>query len=135
MIKWLPGEHKYFGDPDQAGQELGALLDTGRPRLLILDDVWELAQLRPFIQGGRQCTRLVTTRDPGLLGVDVAVKVDRMSQDEARKLLTDQLPQLDPALAEDLVAVTGRWPLLLRLVNKILVSRKLGQDVSKPVGT
>ena len=41
VIKWLPGEHKYFGDPDQAGQELGALLDAGRPRLLILDDMWE----------------------------------------------------------------------------------------------
>jgi len=135
VITWLPGEHKYFSDPDQAAQELGALLDTGRPRLLILDDVWEPAQLRPFIQGGRQCARLVTTRDPGLLAdLGVAgevIEVDRMSPEQAREVLTYQLPQLDPALTEDLVAVTGRWPLLLALVNKILITAAVGQDVSQ----
>ena len=35
-------------------------------------------------------------------------------------MLTAGLPPLDPAVVAGLLAVTGRWPLLLRLVNKIL---------------
>ena len=63
----------------------------------------------------------MTTRVPGLLGGrDVAVRVDQMSAGQARRLLTAGLPPLDPMVAHGLLAVTGRWPLLLRLVNKIL---------------
>ena len=46
-----------------------------------------------------------------------------MSQAQARALLTAGLPPLPAAVAEGLVAVTGRWPLLLRLVNKILADQ------------
>jgi hypothetical protein len=50
------------------------------------------------------------------------VRVDQMSPEQARALLTSGLPQLDPAVADGLLAVTGRWPLLLRLVNKVLAN-------------
>ncbi len=71
----------------------------------------------------RRCARLVTTRVAGLLGGrDVAVRVDQMSAGQARLLLTAGLPPLDPVVADGLLAVTGRWPLLLRLVNKILAN-------------
>src|SRR5258708_13862551 len=43
-----------------------------------------------------------------------------MSAEQARRVLMAGLPPLDPALVEGLLAVTGRWPLLLRLVNENL---------------
>jgi hypothetical protein len=120
VIKAVAGEEATFTDPDLAGSRLGALLDAGPRRLLVVDDVWEAGQLAPFTAGGRNCARLVTTRVPGLLGGQaVAVRVDQMSPEQAGHLLTDGLPSLDPRVVRGLLAVTGRWPLLLRLVNKI----------------
>jgi hypothetical protein len=121
VIKLVAGEDATFTDPELAGDRLGALLDTGPRRLLVLDDVWAPGQLAPFARGGRRCSRLVTTRVPGLLG-ERGVPVDEMSQEQAQKLLTSGLPPLNPAVVEGLLAVTGRWPLLLRLVNKILAN-------------
>ena len=120
VIKLVAGEDATFTDPQLAGQRLGSLLDAGPRRLLVLDDVWEPEQLAPFTEGGKRCARLVTTRVPELLaGRGTAVRVDQMSPEQARALLTSGLPPLDPAVV-GLLAVTGRWPLLLRLVNKIL---------------
>jgi WD40 repeat protein len=132
VIKLVTGEDATFTDPQMAGWRLGSLLDAGPRRLLVLDDVWEQAQLEPFTQGGRKCARLVTTRVPELLtGRGVAVLVDQMSPEQAQALLTSGLPQLDPAVARGLLAATGRWPLLLRLVNKILTDyARLAPDVS-----
>ena len=127
-----PGEDATFTDPELAGRRLGSLLDSGPRRLLVLDDVWTPEQLAPFSEGGKQCNRLVTTRVPELLvGRAVAVRVDQMSPQQARDLLTSGLPELDPAVADGLLAVTGRWPLLLRLVNKILADyARMATDVS-----
>jgi WD40 repeat protein len=123
VIKLVAGEDATFTDPQLAGLRLGSLLDTGPRRLLVLDDVWESAQLAPFVCGGRRCARLVTTRVPGLLaGQGVAVRVDQMSPEQARRLLTSGLPPMAPKVAEGLLTVTGRWPLLLRLVNKTLAN-------------
>ena len=121
VIKLVAAEDATFTDPQLAGARLGALLGTGPRRLLVLDDVWEAEQLAPFAGGGKRCARLVTTRVPQLLaGQSVAVRVDQMSPEQARALLTAGLPSLDPAVTEGLLAATGRWPLLLRLVNTIL---------------
>ena len=43
-----------------------------------------------------------------------------MSPEQARALLTSGLPPLDTEVVQGLLAVTGRWPLLMRLVNTIL---------------
>ena len=100
--------------------------------MLVLDDVWEQEQLAPFAEGGKGCARLVTTRVPELLaGRGVAVRVDQMSPQQAQALLTFGLPLLDSALVQGLLTVTGRWPLLLRLVNKILADyAQVATDVS-----
>ena len=123
VIKLVSGEAASFTDPQLAGQRLGSVLDAGPRRLLVLDDVWRAEQLAPFTQGGRECARLVTTRVPELLaGRGPAVLVDQMSQGQARALLTAGLPPLSEAVVAGLLAVTGRWPLLLRLVNKVLAA-------------
>ena len=122
VIKLVVGEDTAFTDPELAGQRLASLLDTGPRRLLVLDDVWELEQLTPFTGGGRRCARLVTTRVPGLVERCVPVRVDQMSPEQARRLLTSGLPPLTSSVVEGVLAATGRWPLLLRLVNKILAN-------------
>jgi WD40 repeat protein len=132
VIKDVAYEEATFTDPQLAGRRLGSLLDAGPRRLIVLDDVWTPEQLVPFVEGGKRCARLVTTRVPELLaGRGVRVRVDQMSPEQARTLLMSGLQQLDAATAQGLLAVTGRWPLLLRLVNKILVDyARVAADVS-----
>ena len=132
VIRLVTGEEAAFADPQLAGARLGSLLDAGPRRLLVLDDVWEPEQLTPFIEGGKRCARLVTTRVPELLaGRGTAVRVDQMSDEQARALLTSGLPPLDDAVVDGLQAVTGRWPLLLRLVSQILADyAQVTADVS-----
>jgi WD40 repeat protein len=117
------GHEAAFTDPDLAGDRLGALLDTGPQRLMVVDDVWEFGQLVPFIRRGRRCSRLVTTRVSTLLdGQGTAILVDQMPDGQALQLLATGLPRMDPGVVAGLLAVAGGWPLLIRLVNKILVN-------------
>ena len=112
-----------FTDARQAADHLAAILAKGPRRLLILDDVWTEEQLAAFPVAGR-CARLVTTRNP-VAGRrrGVPVRVDQMSAAQARALLLAGLPPLPPAVVAGLLEETGRWPLLLRLVNKILADQ------------
>ena len=98
VIKLVAGEDATFTDPELAGRRLGVAAGRRAARLLVLDDVWEPEQLAPFAEGGERCARLVTTRVPELLaGRGVAVRVDQMSPEQARALLTAGLPPLDPS--------------------------------------
>ena len=115
-----PGRKATFTDARQAAEQLAAVLAAGPRRLVVLDDVWSEEQLAAFPAVGR-CARLVTTRIPSLAkGASVPVKVDQMSETQALALLSAGLPPLPAAVAAGLLEETGRWPLLLRLVNKIL---------------
>ena len=126
-----PSRATTFTDARQAGEHLAAVLAAGPRRLLVLDDVWSDEQLAVFPVGGR-CARLVTTRIPSLAAGAVPVRVDQMSQAQALALLGAGLPPLAAGLAGALVEETGRWPLLLRLVNKILADQaKLQPDITK----
>ncbi len=122
-IEFITGHTATYTDPGMAGDELGRMLDQhpGRRTLLVLDDVWDSAQLAPFLRGGRDCVRLVTTRVPAVLPDDATrVRVDQMTQDQAHDLLGQDLelvPQHED-LARDLIIATRRWPLLLRLANR-----------------
>ncbi len=54
-----------------------------------------------------------------------------MSETQARALLLAGLPPLPAAVAAGLLEKTGRWPLLLRLVNKILADQaRLQPDIA-----
>jgi NB-ARC domain len=108
----------------QAAEHLAAVLAEGPRRLVILDDVWFDDQLAAFPVAGR-CARLVTTRVGSLVaGQSVPVRVDQMSPKQARAVLTAGLkPVPPPVIIDGLVVECGRWPLLLRLVNKIMVDQ------------
>ncbi|MBW8805801.1 MAG: hypothetical protein JF587_18420, partial [Catenulisporales bacterium] len=120
--KFITGDETAFDDPEMAGAHLGRLL-AARPRtLLVLDDVWEAEQLAPFLIGARErCVRLVTTRIPGVLPADAErIEVDRMSPQQARRVLLRDLPTLPAPVVAELLEATGGWALLLRLANQYI---------------
>ncbi|MFC5250208.1 NB-ARC domain-containing protein, partial [Streptomyces nigrescens] len=134
--KFITGDTTEFDDPHTAGAHLGRLLDA-RPRtLLVLDDVWEEEQLAPFLHGGRHCVRLVTTRNPKLLPPTArTIPVDQMSHTQAKAVLTHDLPPLRNDLVDNLLQVTGRWALLLRLTNRsIALQTETGADPAAAAG-
>ena len=125
-----PGRAATSTDARQAAEQLAAVLAAGPRRLVVLDDVWSEEQLAAFPAAGR-CARLVTTRNPSLAkGASVPVKVDQMSETQARALLAAGLPPLPAAVAAGLLEETGRWPLLLRLANKILADQAQLRDIA-----
>jgi WD40 repeat protein len=116
-----PEQQVSFTDPEQAAEHLAAVLAAGPRRLLILDDVWHADQLRAFPVAGH-CARLITTRIPSVVtGSPVTVPVGEVTQEQAHAIVNFGLAtpvsrdQLRALLAE-----TGRYALLLRLVNEIL---------------
>ncbi|MER7701587.1 NB-ARC domain-containing protein [Kitasatospora sp. NPDC097605] len=127
VTRLITGDVTTFTDPDRAGDHLGRLL-AQRPRtLLVLDDVWEREQLEPFLRGAPKCVRLVTTRRRQLLDGrpdSRLVLVDGMTEPEARTVLLEDLDaaHLPADTVTELLARTGRWPLLLRLVNRLIVA-------------
>jgi WD40 repeat protein len=120
LCEQVTGERPGLSDPEQAGYQLGQVMD-GRAMLLVVDDVWSADQLRPFLLGGPGVARLVTTRIAGVLPGDAAtVRVDEMAVDESRLLLCASVPGVPGERVGQLLRLTGRWPLLLALVNAAL---------------
>ncbi|MER7322302.1 NB-ARC domain-containing protein [Streptomyces albidoflavus] len=123
VTRFITGDTTAFDDPDLAGAHLGRLLDQ-RPRtLLVIDDVWRPEQLAPLISGGRRCVRLVTTRIPAVLPANARrIQVDEMSVNQARQMLVYGLPPLPEEVTRGLLRVSGRWPLLLRMINRLIAA-------------
>jgi hypothetical protein len=106
-----------LSDPALAGSALGEALGDRR-MLLVLDDIWSRAQLEPFLSGGPNTVRLVTTRQHQVLpATAVHVDVDAMATTEARGLLLSGLDGVGEHVVAGLLKAAGRWPVLLALVN------------------
>jgi hypothetical protein len=117
VVGLLGGGRPALTDPVAAGTELGRMLGTRRV-LLVVDDVWSDAQVEPFVIGGPGAVRLFTTRIRGVLPSSAElVQVDEMDRGEAEQLLTAGVAGASGGLVTGLLAVTGRWPVLLALVN------------------
>jgi hypothetical protein len=114
-----------IGDVEQAGLRLGEVLDEQRDVLLIVDDVWRARTC------GLSACRHVPVHPAGhhapagLLPNAVArrsVKVDQFSHGQARAVLTAADPSLGRVDLGQLVELTGRWPLLVRLASSRLAA-------------
>ena len=117
VVSVLGGDRPALTDPVAAGAELGRVLGDRRI-LLVVDDVWSTAQAEPFMIGGHGAVRLFTTRIRGVLpGSAELVRADQMDRDEAKQLLTAGMAEVSGGVVAELLAVTGRWPVLLALVN------------------
>ena len=92
----LTGERPAFGSLEDAAFQLSQKLEQ-RTCLLVIDDVWDAAHLRPFLRGGKALARLFTTRDANIAAEAARVLVDEMRGDEAVALLTRGVPGLGAA--------------------------------------
>jgi hypothetical protein len=106
-----------LSDPALAGSALGDALGDRR-MLLVLDDIWSRTQLEPFLAGGPNTVRLVTTRQRDVLpDTSAHLDVDAMATAEARGVLLSGLDGVGEDVVVGLLKATGRWPVLLALVN------------------
>ncbi len=127
LIERMTGARPGFETINAAASALGEALG-GRRILLVVDDVWREQDLRPFLQGGVNATRLVTTRIDNVLPASARrMPVDAMRAIEALSLLSQGLPddqarRHSQALAK-LAARLGEWAQLLKLVNGFLRDR------------
>jgi WD40 repeat protein len=128
LISMLSREPVTFTGIDAAIARLAELL-ADRDILLVIDDVWDEAHLRPFLQGGKRSARLITTRNEGVLPQNAqSVPVDAMRSAEAVQLLSKGLEQVisspnEKQALQALAARLGEWPLLLKLANGVLWER------------
>jgi len=130
-----------FASIDAATAHFAALL-ADRDILLVIDDVWNSTHLKPFLQGGKRCTRLITTRDEGVLPrIAQHIQVDAMHLDQAVMLLETGLVSTSLSVDEEkgliqLAVKLGKWPLLLTLVNSALRERvNRGQMLSEALAS
>ncbi|MFD7494156.1 NB-ARC domain-containing protein [Streptomyces sp. NPDC059832] len=121
----LDGNRPSLADPEQAGFHLARLLQ-GRRALLVVDNVWSATDLNPFLLGGDDCVRLVTTRNVRVCPSSArVVRLGPMAPGEIRELLVRNVGALDDSEAARLADVCGGWPLLASIV---------GANVSQEVG-
>jgi hypothetical protein len=117
VVGLFSGGRPPLTDPLAAGAELGRAFGDRRV-LLVIDDVWTSAQVEPFLLGGPAAVRLFTTRMRAVLPRSAEpVRVDEMDPGEAEQLLTAEVGGVSGGVVAGLLAVTGRWPVLLSLVN------------------
>lgn len=125
LIEMLSGIRPAFSGIEAATTRLKTLLHD-RDILLVIDDVWNQAHLRPFIQGGERCVRLITTRNDTVLPFRTRkVTVDAMRPRESGTLLSGglQVSERDEQVIHALAGRLGHWALLLKLANSVLRER------------
>jgi len=122
----LTGDRPAFVDAEDASIELASRLED-KNCLIVIDDVWDPNDAKPFLRGGQQCARLITTRRLQVVtGVGAArVLVDEMTGDESVAMLTSRLMEKpsDVAPFRQLAQRLGEWPILLRLTRSQLRER------------
>ena len=128
LIYALSHEKPVLDTLDAAANYFSELLGE-RDILFVIDDVWDIAHLKPLLQGGDRCAHLITTRNERVLPSEAErIKVDAMQTDEAIALLSTSLEYTISTSASTtslqfLARRLGNWPLLLKLVNGVLRDR------------
>jgi hypothetical protein len=113
----------HFSGLTVAASHLRALLENRRC-LIVIDDVWKVSDLQPFIGLGPTVTALITTRIAEVarvVGQDAQVDLGTMTEDQAVRFLLSTIPsEHSPSVkhrCRELARRLGRWPLLLRLAT------------------
>ena len=125
-------------DVEAAAEHLGQVIGKSR-LLLVIDDVWRVDQVRPFLRGGPNCVRLVTTRLPYVLHSipHEKVPIDEMHPAEAAGLIAKNLPAAEPGAAVMLPALAdrlGNWAQMLAIANGWLrVSVEQGERLTNSI--
>ena len=128
----LTGERPAFVSIEDAAATTARALGDKRC-LMVIDDVWNKADLRPFLRGGARCARLITTRNRDTIPLTgQTVNVDAMQPSEAVTLLSSGLPPGATQPVRALAARLGEWPLLLHLAHGVLRDRVRGAPDALP---
>ena len=131
LIEILTGERAGFNTLDAATNRFAETLGE-QHMLIVIDDVWNAVHIGPFMQGGANCARLITTRSSDTLPANVRrTDVDAMKGSEAIELLRFGLPDGEDDAIDKLAARLGEWPLLLKLVNGAL--RRRVNEMNQPL--
>jgi len=120
----LTGERPGFIDAEDAALELSRALED-KNCLIVVDDVWTPAHLKPFLRGGKGSARLVTTRQFEVASGARRIDVDEMEPNEAVRLLSAGVSLTSGGAGpfRDLARRLGRWPVLLKLAAATLRQR------------
>ena len=117
--------HRQIG-PGQGPELLKQMSRQGRRRLIILDDVHNSEQAQVFLPLTDRWGLMMTSRsDPALPGV-LYLRVGDLTPQAAYEILTAGLRDFPVGLAEQLIAEAGRWPLILRILNRSIAQRCVG---------
>jgi len=129
---WLSALGLDPGDMPTVEQRSGRLAALLRHRrlLLIVDDVWDAAQARPFCVGGLDCRTLVTTRHPQVardlgLSEQSIYRLEVLSDDAAVDLLRSLAPGVvagDPEGTLRLARELEGLPLALKVAGGLLAA-------------
>src|SRR5271165_4565926 len=127
LYEALTGDQPAFLDEGQAVLKLREKLEN-RNCLLVIDDVWQKAHLKPFLAGGKQtCARLITTRRSDIVMDARRIRVDEMAPEESIALLATRGPaenrSRDLQPFRRLGARLMNWPLLLKLAAGVIGAR------------
>jgi WD40 repeat protein len=120
----LTGKRPAFINQDDAEYHLSQVLEE-KNCLIVIDDVWHIRHLKPFLRGGKKCVRLITTRIAEVATNTHRVIVDVMSSSEAQAMLCTRLSISihDKRHLRRLAHHLGEWPLILELANAQLRRR------------
>jgi len=133
---WRPEESQGFQTQRAASVRLREILE-GEKVLVVVDDVWQSADVEPFCGLGAGTAVLVTTRDGHTLPADCRrVNVDAMERSEAVNLLASGFEVGGDGRLAALVKRLGEWPLLLKLVNRQIreLVKEEGLGLDKALG-
>ncbi|MGH8508925.1 MAG: NB-ARC domain-containing protein [Gammaproteobacteria bacterium] len=130
LVTALTGECSGCATLPGARAQLQAAL-SHRKVLLVLDDVWDEAQIKDIVEVSAGCARLITTRNTYTLPFEaILVDAKTMDAEDARQLLGAGLPPGQDARLIALADQLGYWPVLLRLANRTLRQRIQHQKMS-----
>jgi WD40 repeat protein len=138
LVESITGEPPSFTSLESVKQ-VWQMAAGERKMLLVVNDLWEVEDLDPFLAGGPRCTRLVTTRNENALPSDARVfEVGAMRPEDAIQLLSHKLPTVGPEELEALGELADRlgwWPMALQPINAVLRDRwKMGQSLTDAIG-
>ncbi|MEU9607684.1 BTAD domain-containing putative transcriptional regulator [Streptomyces sp. NPDC048057] len=114
-------------DPDQRAAYFRTVL-AGRRMLLVLDNAYDVEQVRPLLPGTSGCAVLITTRSrslavPGAHRRDIDVQPEGEALTLLAAIAGAGRVAAEPAAARSLVAACGRLPLAVRIVGSRLAAR------------
>ncbi|MBN2267716.1 MAG: hypothetical protein JW725_05275 [Candidatus Babeliaceae bacterium] len=105
----------------QAKLQIRGKLNESKSVLLVIDDVWDISHIQPFLFGSPLCHTLFTTRDVSIVTSLGAreIKLGVMTPDQATKLLRKWAEKDDPAFLQ-IAQRLGFLPLALQLAGAIM---------------